>query len=78
MNAVRGIVVLGLVLALIFPLSAEAQTSTPRQAPSAEKPGDIERAALAKVDFVVGDWVGSQTRDIGRQVRTIVDPLSGS
>lgn len=27
-------------------------------ASSAEKPGDVERAALGKVDFLVGDWVG--------------------
>jgi hypothetical protein len=52
-----GIIAVCCVCALLLPAyGADTQTQTTTS--GSEKPGDIERAALGKADFLVGDWEG--------------------
>lgn len=45
-------------LILVLAASAAASEDTSGSRPSAERAGDVERAALARMGFLVGDWEG--------------------
>ena len=59
MKRIMGIAGLGLLWALLSSTQAHGlRTMATGLAPGLEKPGDIERAALSRADFLIGEWEG--------------------
>jgi len=78
MNTKRGMATLGSLCVLLFSVQgygSETRTASLIQTPG--RPGDIERAALGKIGFVVGEWEGDgwQQTEAGQRVRFWVREL---
>lgn len=50
--------IIGALFLALTSLGAPAGSAPPTPAPLADRPGAVERAALAKMDFLVGEWEG--------------------